>query len=270
MEFLKAIYGDMDEKTLKEKAYAMRTNKDPNVKMLLAPDVTDTQYLTFGALGIAGAQTYVIKKQMDAGFSREAAEKDIEDIRQLAVDPIRLAKEFLKYNKGPEAEAFAKTITESGMKKGATKDQQMEQQKLNLATAIQLINAKRQEEPYKDTIQWAKDLPGVESIFKGNQPVSLQEFTNRYIMSVPKEQQAERHELAQKAFMSFVKQRDKGIIGSVDIALALQRFDRTVRASEIGFSSGLAGMTTKIFGDPGQIVGLPGHISEIPGQELWR
>lgn len=225
MDFLKTIYGDMDEETLKEKAYAMRMNKDPNVKMLLAPDVTDTQYLTFGALGIAGAQTYVIKKQMDAGFSKEAAEKDIEDIRKLALDPIGLAKEFLKYNKGTEAEAFAATITKSGIMKGATKDQQMEQQKVNLATAIQLINAKRQEEPYKDTIQWAKDLPGVEGIFKGNQPVSLQEFLTKYVMSVPKDQQAERHKLAQTAFMAFVKQRDKGIIGSADVALALRKFD---------------------------------------------
>jgi hypothetical protein len=233
MDFLKTIYGDMDEKMLKEKAYAMRMNKDPNVKMLLAPDVTDTQYLTFGALGIAGAQTYVIKKQMDAGFSKEAAEKDIEDIRKLALDPIGLAKEFLKYNKGTEAEAFAATITKSGIMKGATKDQQMEQQKVNLATAIQLINAKRQEEPYKDTIQWAKDLPGVEGIFKGNQPVSLQEFLTKYVMSVPKEQRNEPYRLAKEAFGNYIKQRDKGIIGTIEIAGALRRFDSAAISSEV-------------------------------------
>lgn len=232
-DYLRTMFGDLPNEELQKKAFASYKANPVESRMLLNPGNTESSYLIMAIQGIPGAKNYILKKQMAAGLSEREASQDIENMRVLVSDPLRLSKELEKFARTDAERAEVASIKMQALNPPKDKDTRAQQFATHIGAAIGVIAKKRQDLLYKDVRSWKlglQDLPDTADLLgKGDQPISLQNFLTSYLRTGSIEQKAEKAAAVKKIYLQNIAQANKGIYAiQDDEALASRKFDALI------------------------------------------
>ena len=232
-DYLRTMFGDLPNEELQKKAFASYKSNPAESRMLLNPGNTEGSYLVMAIQGIPGAKNYILKKQMAAGLSEREASQDIENMRTLVADPLRLSKELEKFAKTDAERAEVASIKMQALNPPKDKETRAQQFATHIGAAIGVIAKKRQDLLYKDVRSWKiglQDLPDTADLLgKGDQPISLQNFLTSYLRAGSIEQRAEKAAAVKKIYLQNIAQANKGIYAiQDDEALASRKFDALI------------------------------------------
>ena len=237
-DYLRTMFGDLPNEELQKKAFASYKANPAESRMLLNPGNTEGSYLVMAIQGIPGAKNYILKKQMAAGLSEREASQDVENMRALVADPLRLAKELEKFARTDAERAEVASLKMQAVNPPKDKETRAQQFATHIGAAIGVIARKRQDLLYKDVRSWKvglQNLPDTADLLgKGDQPISLQDFLTAYLRTGSIEQRTEKAAAVKKIYLQNIAQANKGIYAiQDDEALAARKFDALVAADSL-------------------------------------
>ena len=237
-DYLRTMFGDLPNEELQKKAFASYKANPAESRMLLNPGNTEGSYLVMAIQGIPGAKNYILKKQMAAGLSEREASQDVENMRALVADPLRLAKELEKFARTDAERAEVASLKMQAVNPPKDKETRAQQFATHVGAAIGVIARKRQDLLYKDVRSWKvglQNLPDTADLLgKGDQPISLQDFLTAYLRTGSIEQRTEKAAAVKKIYLQNIAQANKGIYAiQDDEALAARKFDALVAADSL-------------------------------------
>ena len=237
-DYLRTMFGDLPNEELQKKAFASYKANPAESRMLLNPGNTEGSYLVMAIQGIPGAKNYILKKQMAAGLSEREASQDVENMRALVADPLRLAKELEKFARTDAERAEVASLKMQAVNPPKDKETRAQQFATHVGAAIGVIARKRQDLLYKDVRSWKvglQNLPDTADLLgKGDQPISLQDFLTAYLRTGSIEQRTEKTAAVKKIYLQNIAQANKGIYAiQDDEALAARKFDALVAADSL-------------------------------------
>ena len=233
-DYLRTMFGDLPNEELQKKAFASYKSNPTESRMLLNPGNTEGSYLVMAIQGIPGAKNYILKKQMVTGMSERETSQDIESMRQLASDPLRLAQELEKVAKTDAEKVEVNSLKQQALMPPKSKEEKAQQFATHLGLAIGLVSQKRQQLFNSDIRSWKiglQNLPDTANIIK-NDPISINSFIEQYLKSGTKEQIPERAAAIKNIYLQNINNMNKGIyaVGD-DETLASRKFDAMVNTA---------------------------------------